>query len=425
MAESITTRFRNAWNAFKDQNTSERVSYNPSTYEVSWQRPDRPRLSNRNEQSIVNAVYNRIAMDVASITFNHVIVDSAGRYKDTKDSGLNTCLTLDANIDQTGRELIQDIVLTMLDEGCVAIVPTSTEGNPLVTDSYDVLSLRVGKITKWYPSEVEVDLYNEDTGRHQNIVLPKRMVAIIQNPFYTIMNERSSTLQRLIRKLNLLDVIDEQSGSGKLNLIIQLPYSIRSPQQKARANDRRKDIENQLTGSKYGIAYADAAEKITQLNRPVENNLLTQIEYLTTMLYSQLGISTEVMNGTADNQQMLNYKNRTIEPICSAIVDEMKRKFLSKTARTRGQSIMFFDDPFKLVPVSIIADIADKFTRNEITSANEMRQVIGMKPVDDAKADQLRNATISANVQTPDSGRSSDDSEPGIDTSTEGTQNEV
>lgn len=397
MADTFRSRFKNAWNAFMNSNDNYSTSY--SIGEASYIRPDRPRMSYRNERSIINSVYNRIALDVSSITFSHVKLDDNGRYLETIDSGLNNCLSLDANADQTGRALMQDIVITMLDKGCVAVVPTDTHDDPTQTESYLIDELRAGYVKTWYPEHVEVELYNEQIGKRQNVILPKSMVAIIQNPFYVIMNDESSTLQRLIRKLNILDVIDEQSGSGKLDLIIQLPYSVRSPVQQKRASDRVSAITEQLAGSKYGIAYADATEKITQLNRPVENNLLSQIEYLTTMLYSQLGISTEVMNGTADEQQMLNYTNRTIEPIASAIVDEMRRKFLTKTARTRGQSIMYFRDPFKLVPVNNIADIADKFTRNEILTGNEVRQIVGMKPVSDPKADQLRNATISANAQ--------------------------
>ena len=393
----VRSRFRNAWNAFtnKNQNDYSNGVTNFGQY-VSAMRPDRPRFTRGNERSIVNAVYNRIAMDVAAVSINHVRLDENGRYSSIIDSGLNKCLTLDANADQTGRAFIQDIVVSMLDEGCVAIVPTDTTIDPYESNSFDILSMRTGKIVAWYPDKVRINLYNELTGKHQEITMPKKSVAIVDNPLYPVMNERSSTLQRLIRKLNLLDVVDEQSSSGKLDLIIQLPYVVKTDARRNQAEIRRAAIENQLSGSKYGIAYTDATEKITQLNRPVDNNLLTQIQYLTALLYSQLGISEAVMNGTASEQEMLNYSNRTIEPIVSAIVDELERKFLTKTGRSQGQSIMFFKEPFKLVPVSQVAEIADKFTRNQIMSANEMRQVIGMKPVSDPAADQLRNANISA-----------------------------
>lgn len=394
MPESFGARLKHAWNAFTNKDpTYNRQSAGGS---VSYYRPDRPRFTRGNERSIVTSVYNRIAMDVASININHVRLDENDRFTSIIDSGLNNCLTLDANLDQTGRAFIQDVVMSMLDEGCVAIVPVDTTLNPKVTGSYDIESMRTGKIIEWHPSHVMVRVYNDKTGFKEDVLLPKSMVAIIENPLFAVMNEPNSTMQRLIRKLNLLDVVDEQSGSGKLDLIIQLPYVIKTEARKQQAENRRKQIEEQLAGSKYGIAYADGTERITQLNRSVENNLLKQIEYLTEMLYGQLGISQEVMNGTADEKTMLNYNNRTIEPILSAIILEMKRKFLTKTARSQKQSIMFFRDPFKLVPVENVAEIADKFTRNEIMTSNEFRQVIGMKPSDDPKADELRNANISA-----------------------------
>jgi hypothetical protein len=337
----------------------------------------------------------RVAMDVAAIDIKHVRLDDNERYSETIKSGLNECLSIEANLDQTGRALKQDIVMSMFDEGCVAIVPVDTTIDPRKSNSYDILSMRVGKIVEWYPEHVKVKLYNEKTGEKEDVVVPKKTVAIVENPLYSIVNEKNSTLQRLIRKLNLLDAVDEQSGSGKLDLIIQLPYTIKSDTKREQAEKRRADIENQLTGSKYGIAYADATERITQLNRPIENNLMKQIEYLTNLLYSQLGITQAIMDGTADEKTMLNYYNRTVEPIVSAIVDEMKRKFLTKTARSQRQTILAFRDPFKLVPVNDIAEIADKFTRNEIMTSNEIRQVIGLKPSDDPKADQLINSNIS------------------------------
>lgn len=393
MPESFGSRLKHAWNAFtnKDPTGEYRITYGSShTY-----RPDRPRTTRGNERSIVNSIYNRIAMDVASLTINHVRLDDNGRFVEVVDSGLNSCLTLNANIDQTGRAFIQDAVLSMLDEGCIAIVPVDTSIDPTKTGSYDIQSLRVGRIVDWYPRHVRIRLYNDRTGEKEEIMLPKETVAIIENPLYAVMNEPNSTMQRLIRKLNLLDVIDEKSGSEKLDLIIQLPYAVKGKIQEERARERLKSIDDQLKNSPYGITYIDGTEKVTQLNRPVENNLLKQVEYLTNMVYGQLGISQPVMDGTADEKTMLNYNNRTIEPIVSAIVDEMKRKFLTKTARSQHQSIMFFRDPFKLVPVDNVAEIADKFTRNEIMTSNEIRQVIGMKPSDDPKADELRNANIS------------------------------
>lgn len=358
-------------------------------------RPDRVRFTRGNERSIVTAVYNRIGIDVAAINIEHVKLDDNGRFLSVKESGLNNCLTTEANVDQTGRAFIQDVVMSMLDEGHVAIVPVETTSDPTTSGAYDICSMRTGKITQWYPQHVRVLLYNDRTGRKEEIVLPKSMVAIIENPLYQIMNEPNSTLQRLIRKLALLDITDENTASGKLDVIIQLPYIIKTEARQRQAEQRRKSIEMQLTGSKYGIAYIDSAEHITQLNRPAENNLLNQIEKLTSMLYGQLGLTEDVMNGTADEKTMLNYYNRTIEPIVSAIVDEMKRKFLTKTARTQKQSIMFFRDPFRLVPVNELADIADKFTRNEILTSNEVRQIIAMKPASDPRADELVNKNIS------------------------------
>lgn len=359
-------------------------------------RPDRMHLSKGNERSIVTSVYNRIALDCAAVSFKHVRLDENGRYTGVVNSGLNNCLTLEANKDQSARSFIQDIVMSLFDEGCVAVVPIDTSIDPSISASYDIETMRVGKITQWYPDYVKIEIYNDRKGMKEEITQPKKLVAIIENPLYTIMNERNSTLQRLIRKLNLLDAIDEQSGSGKLDLIIQLPYIVKSEARKVQAEKRRKDIEEQLSGSKYGIAYTDGTERITQLNRSVENNIFSQVEYLTSMLYSQLGITTSILDGTANEQAMLNYMNRTVEPICSAIVDEFKRKFLTKTARSQKQTIMYFNDPFKLIPVTNLADIADKFTRNEIMSSNEIRQIIGMKPVDNPKADELRNKNLNA-----------------------------
>ena len=388
----LLTQIRHGWNAFLNRDPT--VNYRNIGSEYSY-RPDRPRLTRGNERSIVTSVYNRIALDVASIDIKHCKLDENGRFISVINSSLNNCLTLEANIDQTSRAFIQDIVMSMLDEGCVAIVPIETDVDPNSTDSYKIFSMRTGKILGWYPSHVKVRVYNENTGRKEDIIVPKKSVSIIENPLYAVINEPNSTMQRLIRKLNLLDVIDEQSGSGKLDLIIQLPYTVKSDLRKQQAESRRQDIERQLTGTKYGIAYTDATEHITQLNRSVDNNLMKQIEYLTSMLYSQLGITQSVLDGTADEQTMLNYNSRTVEPIISAIVDEMKRKFLTKTARTQLQTISFFRDPFKLVPVNNIAEIADKFTRNEILTSNEIRQIIGMKPSDDPKADKLINSNIS------------------------------
>lgn len=387
------SRVKNGWNAFIMNKDPTRNGYVIGT-SYSY-RPDRPRFSRGNERSIITAIFNRIALDVSSIDIRHCELDDNGRFKTIRNSGLNDCLTLEANLDQTGRAFIQDVVMSMLDEGCVAIVPVDTTLNPYDTSSFDILSLRTGKILEWYPAHVKVRVYNERTGNKEEIILPKKNVGIVENPLYAVINEPNSTMQRLAKKLALLDMVDDKNSSGKLDLIVQLPYIIKNQARREQAENRRKDIEMQLTGSKYGIAYTDGSEKITQLNRPVENNLQSQVEYLTNMVYSQLSFTQSILDGTADEKTMLNYTNRCIEPIISAIVDEMKRKFLSKTARTQKQTIMFFRDPFKLVPVNDIAEIADKMTRNEIMTANEIRQVIGMKPADDPKADQLVNSNIS------------------------------
>lgn len=392
MELTLTSRLKNAWNAFtKNRDPTYMRSQNMGMGYVY--RPDRTRFTRGNERTIATSVYNRIAMDVAGIGIKHCRIDKNGRYVEDIRSGLNDCLTFEANIDQSGRSFIQDVVMSMFDEGAVAIVPVDTSFDPTISNSYDILSMRTGKILEWYPSHVKVRVYNDRTGKKEDIVLPKKSVAIIENPLYAVINEPNSTMQRLVRKLNILDAIDEQSGSGKLDLIIQLPYVIKTEARQQQAEKRRKDIEDQLKGP-YGIAYTDGTEKITQLNRPVENNLMKQVEYLTNQLYSQIGMTPSVLDGTADEKTMLNYNNRTIEPIISAIVDAMKRSFLSKTARTQGQTIMFFRDPFKLVPVTEIANIADTFTRNEILTSNEVRQIIGMKPADDPKADELRNSNI-------------------------------
>lgn len=391
MELTIGSRLKNAWNAFTNRDPTRWYESVGSGYSS---RPDRPRLSRGNERSIITSIFNRIALDVASVGIKHCRLDENGRYIEDINSSLNECLNLEANIDQTGRAFIQDVVMSMLDEGCVAIIPVDTTANPKITSSYDVLSMRTGKILEWYPAHIKVRIYNDRTGEKEDVTLPKKQVAIIENPLYAVVNEPNSTMQRLIRKLSLLDVTDEQTASNKLDLIIQLPYVIKTEARRKQAEDRRKDIESQLSGSKYGIAYTDGTEKITQLNRSVENNLMNQIQYLTDMVYSQLGITTAVMDGTADEKTMLNYNNRTIEPIVSAIVDEIKRKFLSKTARSQMQTVAYFNDPFKLVPVNDIAEIADKFTRNEIMTSNEIRQVIGMKPSSDPKADQLVNSNI-------------------------------
>ena len=391
MELTVGSRLKKAWNAFLNRDPT--YNYRNVGEGYSY-RPDRVVLSGRNERSIVTSVYNRMAMDVAALTFKHCKIDENGKFISDIDSTLNECLNLGANIDQTGRAFIQDAALSLFDEGCIAMVPVDTSDNPEETGSYNILSMRVGKIINWYPSHVKVRLYNDQTGKKEDIVLHKSSVGIIENPFYAVMNEHNSTAQRLIRKLSLLDITDEQTASGKLDMIIQLPYVIKSDARRKQAEQKRKDIEMQLAEGKYGIAYIDSAERITQLNRPVENNLMKQIEYLTSMLYSQLGITQSIMDGTADEKTMLNYYNRTIEPIASAIVDEMKRKFLTKTARSQMQTISYFRDPFKLVPVNDIAEIADKFTRNEIMTSNEIRQIIGMKPSNDPKADQLLNSNV-------------------------------
>lgn len=398
MELSVGSRFKNAWNAFRNREPTK--VFQDIGYGYSY-RPDRFRLTRGNERSIVTSVYNRIALDVAAIDIQHVQLDAEGQFCDVVQSELNNCLSTEANLDQTGRAFIQDAVMSMMDEGCIAIVPVDTDDDPDDTTGYQILSMRVGRIRDWYPKHVRVELYNEEKGRKQDIVVPKSTVAIVENPLYAVINEPNSTMQRLIRKLNLLDAVDEQSSSGKLDLIIQLPYVIKTEARRKQAEKRRKDIEQQLAGSKYGIAYTDGTERITQLNRSLENNLMKQIEYLTSMLYSQLGITQSILDGTADDKTMLNYYNRTIEPIIAAIVDEMKRKFLSKTARSQNKSIKFFRDPFKLVPVADLAEISDKFTRNEIATSNEIRQVIGWKPSNDPKADELRNSNLSQPNESP------------------------
>lgn len=397
MPDRFSDRLKHAWNAFMNRDP-------PYIYRdlgmSSSSRPDRPRFTRGNERSIVTSVYNRIAMDCASIAIQHVNLDKNGRYLESRVSGLNECLTLSANKDQTARQFIQDVVMSMFDEGCVAIVPVDTSFNPRLS-SYDIHSLRTAKIIQWYPDFVKLRLYNDTKGITEEIQLPKAQVCIIENPFYAVMNEPNSTVSRLTRKLSLLDAVDEQSSSGKMDLIIQLPYIAKTQLRKDQAEQRRKDIEMQLANSKYGIAYIDGTEHITQLNRPVENNMMTQIEYLVNMFYSQLSITKEILEGTASDAVMQNYSTRTLEPIMSAIVDEIKRKFLTKTARTQGQSIMFFRDPFKLVPINQMADIADKFTRNEILTSNEVRQIVGMKPSDDPSADELRNKNIAQKEEIP------------------------
>ena len=391
----ISDRLQHAWNAFMNRDPTYNYQDLGNSYSI---RPDRPRFTRGNERSIVTSVYNRIALDVSAISIQHVRLDDNGRFKEQMNTSLNSCLTLSANTDQTGRAFIQDAVMSMLDEGCVAIVPIDTTTDPNISDSYDILTMRTAKILDWYPNHVRIRVYNEKTGRQEETIVPKKMVAIVENPLYAVINEPNSTMQRLVRKLGLLDVTDEQTASGKLDLIIQLPYVIKTEARRQQAEERRKSIEMQLAGSKYGIAYTDGTERITQLNRSLENNLMKQSEYLTSMLYSQLGITQSILDGTADEKTMLNYYSRTIEPIISAIVDEMKRKFLTKTARSQHQSIVFFRDPFKLVPVNDIAEIADKFTRNEIMTSNEIRQIVGMKPSNDPKADKL----INSNLNHPD-----------------------
>ena len=391
MATTFGERLKHAWNAFRNRDPTENYSDQGMTYTY---RPDRPRMTRGNERSIVTAIYNRIALDVSSLTFKHCKLDDTGRYLSEVDSDFNKCLNIEANIDQTGRAFITDLVLSMLDEGVVAAIPIDTAFNPNATDSYKILTMRTGKIIEWMPSFVKVQVYNDRTGRREDIVVPKSRTAIIENPFFAVMNEPNSTMQRLIRKINLLDYIDEQSGAGKLDLIIQLPYVIKTDARKKQAEDRRKDIEMQLAGSKYGIAYTDGTERITQLNRPVENNLMKQIEYLTNMLYGQLNMSQSILDGTADAKTMQNYYSRLIDVIATAIIDEFKRKFLTKTARTQKQSVKYFRDPFKLASLTDIADAADKFTRNEILSSNEIRQGMGIEPSSDPKADQLRNSNM-------------------------------
>ena len=391
MFERFKNWVQHSWNAFSNRDPTNWYQDRGSS---SIYRPDRVRLTVGNERSIITSIYNRVAIDVSSISIQHVRLDKDDRYVETLNTGLNEALTLSANVDQTGRAFIMDVVMSMFDEGCVAIVPTDTTLDPMVSGSYDIQTMRTGKILEWFPLHVRVKLYNEKTGQKEELTLPKNMIAIIENPLYAVMNEPNSTLKRLINKLNLLDAIDQQSGSGKLDLIIQLPYVIKTAARKEQAEIRRKDIESQLAGSKYGIAYTDGTEKVTQLNRPAENNLMNQIIYLTGELYSQLGLTESIFNGTADEQEMLNYYNRTVEPILSAITDEIKRKFLTKTARSQKQSVCFFRDPFKLVPVNDLADIADKFTRNEILTSNELRAVVGYKPSSDVGADELRNKNL-------------------------------
>ena len=393
---ALMDRLKHAWNTFKNKDPTQ---YGYTIGPSYGRRPDRMHYSRGNERSIVTAVYNRIAMDAASMSIRHVRLDENSRYKETIDSGLNNCLTVEANIDQTGRAFIQDLVASMLDEGCVAAVPTDADDEPNDSGNFKVYTMRTGRVVEWYPRHVKVEVYNDEIGRHQEIIIPKSTVPLIENPMYAVMNEPNSIYKRLTRKLSLLDVVDEQTSSGKLDLIIQLPYIIKTEARREQAEKRRKDIEKQLSEGKYGIAYTDGTEHITQLNRPVENNLMKQIEYLMGMFFSQLGITQAILDGTADEKTMLNYYNRTIEPILSAIVDEMNRKFLTQTARSQRQTVTFFRDPFKLVPVNDIAEIADKFTRNEIMTSNEVRQVIGMKPSDDPNADVLRNKNLSASSE--------------------------
>lgn len=412
MSLNLSTRLVHAWNAFTSRDPTQYIITGPGYSS----RPDRPRLSRGNEKSIATSIFNRIAIDVSSVSIKHCRLDKNGRYVEDIDSGLNNCLTLEANKDQTGRAFIQDAVLSMLDEGCVALVPVETTIDPKNSNSYQIDSMRTGKITEWYPDMVRVRLYNDRTGEKEEILLPKSQVAIIENPLYAVVNEYNSTMQRLIRKLSLLDVTDEQTASGKLDLIIQFPYVIKTETRREQAERRRKDIIEQLAGSQYGIAYTDGTEKITQLNRSLENNLLKQVEYLTNMVYSQLGITQSVLDGTADEKTMLNYTNRTVEPIISAIVDELKRKFLTKTARSQLQSIVYFRDPFRLVPVNDIAEIADKFTRNEIMTSNEIRQIVGMQPSKDPKADELVNSNISqAKQDIPQTSNATEVNEEGGD----------
>ena len=396
MPNSLGSRLKHAWNAFTSRDPTYENSYSA---QVSYYRPDRTRRTITNEKSIITAVLNRIALDAASVEIRHSRLDENGRFSEEINSGLNNCLSLSANIDQTGRAFLQDAYMSLLDEGCVALVPVDTSIDPRYSSSYEIETMRTGKIVQWYPQHVKVQLYNDRKGEREEIMLPKSMVAIVENPFYEVMNKPNSTMQRLARKLNLLDVVDEQSSSGKLDLIIQLPYVIKSEARRKQAEERRKDIEKQLSGSKYGIAYTDGTERITQLNRPIENNLQKQVEYLTNLLFSQLGMTQSILDGTADDKTMLNYNNRIIEVIVAAMVDEMKRKFLTKTARSQGQSISMFRDPFRLAPVSDIAEIADKFTRNEIATSNEIRQIIGWKPSKDPSADELRNKNLNQTAE--------------------------
>ena len=396
MPNSLGSRLKHAWNAFTSRDPTYENSYST---QASYYRPDRTRRTITNEKSIITAVLNRIALDAAAVEIRHSRLDENGRFSEEINSGLNNCLSLSANIDQTGRSFLQDAYMSLLDEGCVALVPVDTSIDPRYSSSYEIETMRTGKIVQWYPQHVKVRLYNDRKGEREEVMLPKSMVAIVENPFYEVMNKPNSTMQRLARKLNLLDVVDEQSSSGKLDLIIQLPYVIKSEARRKQAEDRRKDIEQQLSGSKYGIAYTDGTERITQLNRPIENNLQKQVEYLTNMLFSQLGMTQSILDGTADDKTMLNYNNRIIEVIVAAMVDEMKRKFLTKTARSQGQSISMFRDPFRLAPVSDIAEIADKFTRNEIATSNEIRQIIGWKPSKDPSADELRNKNLNQTAE--------------------------
>lgn len=393
-------RIKKGWSAFMNRDPTESYGYRDLGMSYYY-RPDRVRFSRGNDKTIVTSVYNRIATDAASISLVHAQKDINGMFKGTRDSYLNECLTLSANKDQTGRAFLQDVVMSMLDEGCVAIVPIETDKNPRSTNSYDICALRTGRITQWYPDHVRVELYNDILGKKEEITFPKSYVAIVENPFYSVINEPNSTLKRLVYKLNVLDAVDEQTGSNKFNMIIQLPYLIKTQGRQKQAEERLESIEKQLTTSKYGIAYTDGTEKVMQLNRPLENNLLDQIQYLTELLFSQLGITQDILNGTASEQVMINYYNRTIDPILSAIADEMNRKFLTKTARTQGQAIMYFRDPFRLAPVSQIAEIADKFTRNAILSSNEVRAIVGYKPVDDAQANALSNKNLNAAADAP------------------------
>lgn len=417
---SIGSRFRRAWNVFRNRDLKA---------DMSWQlgygdsrRADRVVLSSNNEKTIVNAIYNRIALDVAALKFRHVRLDENGRFKEEMGTNLNEVLSVEANIDQSGRAFIHDLALSMIDEGVVAAVPVETSEDPEVSNSYDIYQMRVGPIVEWYPQHVKVRLYNSVTGQHQDMPFRKKDVAILENPFYAVMNAPNSTLQRLIRKLRILDVIDEQAGSGKLDLIIQLPYTIRSEARQRQAEIRRKSVEDQLAGNKLGIAYIDSTEKVIQLNRSVENNLLKQVEYLTSMLYSQLGLNQSILDNTADEQTQLSYSNKIVEPIASTITDEFKRKFLTKTARSQGQSIMFFTEPFRMTPAAQMADLADKLTRNEILTSNEVRQIIGMKPSTDPKADELRNS----NLNHPDeNGNTADNEQPTLKTIQKGENADV